>query len=134
MPAVPVSRRVASKEGGRVGPSLVASENRWGGYVPSPFAANHVSMNKKKSCGHTFVPTVPVYTSPVSSLCAVYAWSATVGVWSERWEWEWRSEVRGRVTKVDLATSVRGPYRKSPAYETATGPRKNVAYKNSSYK
>ena len=85
---VPVSHCVMLKEGRRVGLSLLlCRKTGWEG-------ANHVSMNKKKSCGHTFVPTSPCLH--VASVIVVYYIRvlAMVDVWSERWNWKWRSEGR----------------------------------------
>ena len=84
MPVVSVSHCVMLKEGRRVG--LCQKTGRED--------ANHISMNKKKSCGHTFVPTGPCLC--VASVIVVYHIhvSAMVDVWSERWNWEWRSEGR----------------------------------------
>ncbi len=68
---------ICSGRGGEVGFPLPVSLHKKGGeVVPSPFAANRVSTKRKKTeiCGHTFVPAVPVYASPLSlSSCYVCA-------------------------------------------------------------
>ena len=52
------------RKGGRLQPPLFGSENGWGGYIPSPFSANSISIHKKKEdvgtslCPHLCVSIV----------------------------------------------------------------------------